>query len=619
MNVLRHQVLIPLALPAALVVLALALRLVRVLWYRLRQGGFPPIVIHAADDTDSHAFAVQLSEFLTQETPGPTVIIPPGSGTPPPPVPVEQLSGRGGWVAALIRIVLSREPAFDVYVECPQQARTGTLPSEYRVIVRVTRVPGNRVLAADYLHDTQAVCVVHAAGCRVIHSIRQEPAALRHTPRWERWSPDIRGYSAYRRALDYERQGNSDGALEEYDLALVYEPGNFLINVGKATLLEVEGKFEDASEVYRTCNELWPEHVETAYRLSASYANGGDYDAAESALESIRLRLQPQSLRKEKRKTRYLARRNVGERRYWRSWSRKHPPILGSRRSSNRHHLLQAVQVAEQVREIGRIVGSRRIHKFTIDQLITKMAKLTTEWTSDSPYKNLFHPELLVEGQPEAEQPAGHHSSWHKKNNDDDDLVILPQVLARSPWLLRPKKQMGWLAHYNAACFFSLALGIDGSLLPAGYAIAEWKIDCARAAIRELGHVRRDPLSKVEPDWYRRDPELKPLTSYVSDARYARWRKLVGLEILREPMNWLGIIRLLLGRPRLSSLGSPRGPRHQARRAAVRAPERPEKFQYIHKADGARFLAPSGIGRRLMHRALSKIPRPEEHLPRLRD
>jgi tetratricopeptide (TPR) repeat protein len=525
LGALRHQVLIPLALPAALLVLALALRSGRVLWYRLRQGGFPPIVIHAADDTESRAFAVQLSEFLTQETPGPAVIIPPGSGTPPPPVPVEQLSGRSGWVAALVRIVLSREPAFDVYVECPEQARTGSLPSEYRAIVRVTRVPGNRVLAADHLHDTQPARVVHAAGCRVIHSIRQEPAALRHTPRWERWSPDISGYSAYRRALDDERQDDSDGALEEYDLALRYEPANFLINVGKAALLEVEGRFKNASEVYRTCNELWPEHVETAYRLSASYANAGDYDASESALESIRLRLQPRSLWKERGKTWYLTRWNLGERRYWRSWSRKHPPILGPRKSSNRHHLLVAVQVAEQVREIGRIARSHEIREVTIDHLITKMAELITEWASDSPYKILFHPELLVEGLPAVEHPAGHDRSWHNKN-DDDNLVILPQVLARSPRLLRPRKQMGWLAHYNAACFFSLALGVDGNLLPAGYTVGEWKIDCARAAIRELGHVRRDPLSKVEPDWYRRDPELEPLTSYVDGTR---WTKLVGL------------------------------------------------------------------------------------------
>ena len=439
--------------------------------------------------------------------------------------------------------------------------------------------------------------MVHAAGCRVIHSVRQEPRALRHTPRWERWGPDINGYSAYRRALDYERQGNSGDALREYDLALRYEPANFLINVGKAALLEVEGRFEDASEVYRTCNELWPEHVETAYRLSASYANYGEYGAAESALDSIKLRLRRWSLRKEETKTRYLTRWNVGERRYWRSWSRKHPPILGSRKSSNRHHLLQAVQVAEQVREIGRIVCSGQTRKVaengqpvevSVDYLIAKMAKLTTQWAPDSPCKNLFHPELLVSagqltaGQPSspapaihpkvksslimqlncgntlktsesshllgaglitrfrrssvvhgqdrdesrpAAQPTKHDHLWHIKL-DDDNLVIHPQVLARSPWLLRPKKQMGWLAHYNAACFFSLALNVDRDLLPTGYTIDEWQIDCARAAIRELGYVRRDPLSRVEADWYRRDPELKPLTSYVNGTR---WAKLVGL------------------------------------------------------------------------------------------
>jgi hypothetical protein len=50
-GVLRHQVLMPLAVPITLVLLALVLRSVRALWFRLRQGGFPPIVIHAADDS----------------------------------------------------------------------------------------------------------------------------------------------------------------------------------------------------------------------------------------------------------------------------------------------------------------------------------------------------------------------------------------------------------------------------------------------------------------------------------------------------------------------------------------------------------------------------------------
>ena len=140
-GVLGHQVLIPLALPTVLVLLALVLRSVRALWFRLKQRGFPPIVIYAADDVKSRGFAARLSEYLAQEAPGPAVIIPPGSGTPPSPVPVEQLSGSSGWVAAFTRIVLSREPAFDVYVECAERAPIGTSPPDYWAIVRAKGTP----------------------------------------------------------------------------------------------------------------------------------------------------------------------------------------------------------------------------------------------------------------------------------------------------------------------------------------------------------------------------------------------------------------------------------------------------------------------------------------------
>jgi hypothetical protein len=147
--VLHNEVILPLALPAALVLLAVVVRSVRVLRFRFKQGGFPPIVIHAADDIRSRAFAARLSEYLAQEAPGPTVIIPPGSGAPQAPVSVE-LSSPGGWLTALSRLAFSREPAFDVYVERPSISIQETTP-RYQVIIRITRVPGNSVLAADSL------------------------------------------------------------------------------------------------------------------------------------------------------------------------------------------------------------------------------------------------------------------------------------------------------------------------------------------------------------------------------------------------------------------------------------------------------------------------------------
>jgi tetratricopeptide (TPR) repeat protein len=525
---LRHQVLIPLALPTVLVLLALVLRLGRALWFRLKQGGFPPIVVRAADDVKSRGFAAQLSEYLTQDAPGPAVIIPPGSGAPPPPVPVEQLGSPGGWVAAFTRIVLSREPAFDVYVECPKRTSISTWSPDHSAIVRATRVPGNRVLAANRLNGTHESRVVDDAGCLIMHSVRRQPGILRHTPRWEHWSPEIKGYAAYRRALDYERRGDQETALEQYEQALGHEPGNFLISIRKAALLEVMGNFKGASEVYRTCNELWPEHIETAYRLAASYANAGDHELGENVLKGIRKRLRPRALRKELRKSWLLTHWNVGERRYWRSWFSRQPPIFGA---SSRHLFLKAVRVAEQVRGIGRIVstqvevrqtaeGAKRSRK-KVGKLLKKMANITTRRSIARAHIRLFHPTLPIW----KHWKCKHVGSWHDRS-DDQARVIYPGTLYRLPRLLRPRKRIGWLAHYNAACFYSLALDLEENLLPPGFTVQDWKMDCARAAIRELGHVRRDPLSRIEPEWYRNDPELCLLRNFFKGTR---WAEFVGL------------------------------------------------------------------------------------------
>jgi len=443
-------------------------------------------------------------------------------------------------VAAFIRIVLAREPAFDVYVECPKPGPPRTNHSGHQAIIRVTRRPGNQVLAADLILREQEQSVVETAGCLIIHNVRQQPGALRNTPRWERWGEDIEGYSIYRRALDNERRGERDAALKGYDQALRHEPGNFLISIRKAALLEGVGKFEEASEVYRTCDELWPEHIETAYRLSASYANGGKHDDSEAVLKSITSRLKHWALWEERSKTWWPTRWNIGERHYWKAWTERHPPIVGP---SNRDHLLVAVEVAEQVRGVGGIVHSRQEYKEDrkeereerkrrdkrdrelLEKLLKRIAELTMRRVTTPPYKCLFHPELSMLHQAKGEKLEDHDDKWHNEYADES-LVIYSYEVSRLPRRLRPRKRIGWLAHYNAACFYSLGLELDKECLPTGYEVETWKIDCARAAIRELGHVRRDPLSKIEPDWYRSDPELQPLRDYFQSTR---WAKLVGL------------------------------------------------------------------------------------------
>jgi tetratricopeptide (TPR) repeat protein len=570
-TVLHNEILLPLALPTTLVLLAVVVRSARVLRFRCKQGGFPPIIIHAADDIRSHAFAARLSEFLAREAPGPTVIIPPGSGAPQAPVSVG-LSSPGGWLAALSSIAFSREPAFDVNVELPEISTQEVYP-RYQAIIRITRVPGNSVLAADSLDVGGEKALIERAGCLIIYNVRQQSAAVRHTPRWERWSQDSEGYYLYRRALDSERNGEREAALNGYDEALRHEPGSFLITIRKAALLEGMGEFKKAAETYRTCYELWPQHIESGYRLAASYANGKDLSVSQEVLNSIKKRLKVRILWGEWGKTWWLTRWNVGERHYWRSLSRRRPPIFGS---SDRYHLFMAVRVATQVRGISLIVfpesndDEAEIEardaeaKVEIDRLVGGLANLTTRgalsikvikwalgatkvtgwapginkmitWASReisiSAYIRLFHPEQLTSSKRhDARRSSCHCTGWHEPR-DDKNLVMYPLKSSAIPRRFRGRKRIGWLAHYNAACFYSLALLLEENRLPFGYEIEAWKTDCTRAAIRELGHVRRDPLNRLEPEWYRSDPELRPLTDRVKGTR---WAKLVGLGDLVE-------------------------------------------------------------------------------------
>lgn len=204
-----------------------------------------------------------------------------------------------------------------------------------------------------------------------------------------------------------------------------------------------------------------------------------------------------------------------------------------------------AVQVAKQVRGISLILSpesrlSDAEARAKIDHLVGELANLTTRgtlftkvirWASRRTpipaYIRLFHPERLAtrKRQHKARRSSSHSAGWHK-SKDDHDLVMYPLKSPPIPRRFRPRKRIGWLAHYNAACFYSLALQLKQGRLPFDYKIGAWKTDCTRAAIRELGHVRRDPLNRLEPEWYRSDPELQPLTDCV---KRTRWAKLVGL------------------------------------------------------------------------------------------
>ncbi len=533
-----HYLVIPLAVPCAIVLAAVCARLVRVLIFRIRQRGFPPIVIHAKATPEGDALAAGLSAYLVQDKLGTDIVIPPGGGPVQQAYPIENMPSPG-WLAAVMRIVIATEPSFQVALSSVTFSRPGTNSHTCEATVRITKAPRNRLISSDVVRRDTLENLVHDIAVLVIHSVRQDPQVTLHTPRWEQWSSDIRAYSAYRTALQLERAGRAtqEQALRQYDKAIRLDPANFMITTRKAALLELMRKPDLASGTYRTCKELWPEAIEVAYRLAASYSNNAarfareqspssseaaiaQYMQADEVLDEVIRRLGRVRLWRSWRRTWRHTPRNVGEARYWLSWLRRRPVVFGL---SKRLAYVTAAKIAKNAHAVSRLCNGKQAGSDEVSRLLERMARLTTRGRG-SAVDRLF------------QSPAGGTtiSSSGRAAIDGADLDMRPAMRVKQ------KRRVGWLAHYNAAIFFSVALDLPKCYVPQDYLVVggsadnrdvdRWKMDCARAAIRELAYAKRDPRNHLEPDWYRRDPGLAPLGRYMGE-HGRNWGMFVGVAL----------------------------------------------------------------------------------------
>jgi hypothetical protein len=187
---------------------------------------------------------------------------------------------------------------------------------------------------------------------------------------------------------------------------------------------------------------------------------------------------------------------------------------------------LHAAEIAKLAHQVARISDGEQPEQDEISGLLEHVAHLTT-LGKGSAVSRLFGPH--------GQQKCAAISA----NNEGGDFDMGPATKVRE------RRRIGWLAHYNAAIFFSMALdtqsGLPNDYLVDGeqregeqnkYDVDRWKMDCARAAIRELAYAKRDPRNHLEPDWYRRDPGLAPLGRYMGDRdRGRRWAMFVGLAL----------------------------------------------------------------------------------------
>lgn len=523
---------VPLILAVGLALLIGLLRLATSLRFLIQHRGLRPLVMQVEygkarlnGGEDYGVLDARLLSYLASDGLGDYVIAPGAGGSAAPAVPAEAFEPS----AALVRLAFPSEPAYRVDVTWPGPA-TGR-NDELRATVRISRTPGDRIVATRSFTESTTEALVEVIGAFCVTFLLGQPRILRYTPRWERWSQDITGYLAYRRGLEVEPRGAEIStslddyreALEHFHRAASIDPANMLVQLHRASLLELMNEKREAAAIYRKCHILWPEHIEVAYRLWVAHKSSHDQAELEGAyhpLGAIRARLSFRGLLRAWLRTWRPNHWNPGERRYWRSWISLRPWARLSKRAA----YLRALAVSELAVELSSLLPGR-----------------------NAPQPD--HP-AAVAGAGNGEQPAAGKRQVLRLMTRLADALLHPDDEPAVERLLRPKvdtatplvadrayipryegphyrrRAVGWLAMFNAACFFSLAILLPAECIPDGFTVDEWRLCCGQASIHELGLIHRDPRNLLDPNWLARDPDLEPLrqTEIGQD-----WENFIGI------------------------------------------------------------------------------------------
>jgi tetratricopeptide (TPR) repeat protein len=496
------------------------------------------------------ALTARLLAYLAADARGNYVIAPGAGGPSAPGVTAEALEPSSGWQAALLRMAIVRPPSYLVDVDWSGETCEQEQPY-CEAIVRISRAPGDRIVASGTLRELNVDDLVQTVGCFCITFLRSQSRTLQQTPRWERWGRDIQGYRAYRRGLVYQSQaelmlGPGDhqhpsrrdftgykNALDSFHEAARFEPANLLVQLHRAALLELTGDYESAVSIYEKCHTLWPEHIETSYRLGSAcktLSRQAAYrDLASKHLTRIEEQLRLRKLIWAWCRTVGPWRWNPGERRYWRSWLQ----IWLPGRTTKRAEYMHAVAVAKLLARLSSLPsqpdGSQEPGlKPPIDELMEELARQVLRRRAAPCWMRLLHPEIFDKSAgnsrlhgADTHNLATHYHRWH--GGDLNDPAYIPTYTGT-----QYRANIGWLALFNAACFFSHAMLLPADQLPDAFrdSPGDWWQDCARAAIRELGILVRHPQHSLDPDWLGTDADLEPLRSSSTGKA---WMTFVGL------------------------------------------------------------------------------------------
>jgi len=415
-----------LALVAALLVLVVVFRIAAAGWYRLRQKGRLPLIVHEVDSEDgstiattpgangelpprqqeqhaseNRAISAMLRAYIAEDVQGTHLVVPGTAAVVTPTIPAQAARSTDRWLSTVLFLTVAQQPAYHIILN-----RLPTLPGNCRVAVQLIKKPGYRIITAGTFSAESAEKIVSRIGGHCVQAVQQQKHALRRVPRWEHWA-DRGGYGVFREALADQRDAPAK-AIIGYEKAGSLSLGNVTVALRRAEMCEQKLDYSGAVEIYRYTHELWPESIETMYRYAAACSNArdtlvGGRENAKELLCKIEDTLRLSSLIRRWIVTWLPNRCNPGERRYWLSWFRpsrnSHIPLV-TRRSKRRDYLF-AVAVAREVINIGVICRS-------------------------------------VEARPQS-----------KARSKASEVTESFERVTR--WV--GCGRIGWLAHYNAACF----------------------------------------------------------------------------------------------------------------------------------------------------------------------
>ena len=515
---------VPLLLAAGLLILIGLLRLIWTGRYAMRRGRRPLVIqveygqagLDGGDDYG--VLDARLLSYLAFDDLGSYVIAPGADGGAAPSVPAESPESFPD-LLRFLRFAFPAEPAYRVDVTWPGPSRN---QEELVATVRISKTPGNRIVASRSFTEASTQALVEVIGSYCVVFLLSQPSIVRSTPRWERWTQDYTGYLHYRRGLDIERRVGEpttsldaySKALEHFDHAARIDPANMLVQLHRATLLELLGEHNEAVALYRKCSTLWPEHIEVLYRLCTSYkevAIAAALPEIVAPIDKVRRQLSYRHLWPAWLRTWHPGHWNPGERAYWRGWI----SLRLWDRVNKRTGYLGAVAVAELVLALSYLIPERNGG--------VPVADFPTAARGQQQVTELLARlgDLLL-------RPA-HLPTTERLLRPDPDKLALSSTTDRIPEYEGPhyrRRATGWLATFNAACFFSLAIWLPSEYIPVGFAPDQWRECCARASVHELGRIHRDPQNALDPNWMARDPDLEPLRRTEIGQQ---WMAFVGL------------------------------------------------------------------------------------------